>query len=48
MAVQFDANLPGTSATCAIFYRKCLTWKCMTLRMKVTVMEYNILNGTIR
>ena len=30
------------------FYSKCITSKCLTLKMKVKVTEYNIYNGAIR
>ena len=33
-AVRVEANLLGTSATCAIFYSKCITRKCLTLKIK--------------
>ena len=46
-AMQAEANLPWTSAPCAIFYCKCISRKCLTLKILVKVMEYNIGNGSI-
>ena len=39
-AVRVEVNQPETSATCAFFYNKCMTRKCLTLKMKVNVTEY--------
>ena len=47
MPVRVETNLSGTSAVCVIFYSKCITRKCLTLKMKVKVTEYNIHNDSI-
>ena len=46
--VRVEANQPGTSATCDIFYRKCKTRKCFTVKLKVRVTDYIIHNNAIR
>ena len=45
--VRVEANLLVISAECA-FFNKCKTGKCLILKMKVKIMEYNIRNGPIR
>ena len=47
-AVRVEANLPGTSAVTAQFLSQMHNKKCLTLKMKVKVMEHNIHNGAIR
>ena len=39
--MRVEANLPETYAACA-FYSQRMTRKCLTLKMKVRVMEYNM------
>ena len=46
-AGRVEANLPGTSAACAIFNNKCITRKYLSLKMQVKVIEYNIHHGAI-
>ena len=46
--VRVEANLPKTSVACAIFYSKCITRTCLTLKIKIKVTEYNIYNSPIR
>ena len=43
-----EANQPWTSTACTFFNSQCITRKCLTLKMKVKVTEYNIRNGSIR
>ena len=45
-AVQVEANLPGIRCL-YIFFSKCMTRKCFTLKIKVMVTEYNIHNVPI-
>ena len=44
-AVRIEINLPGTSAACTFFIAKCITRKCLTLKTRIMVMDYNIRNG---
>ena len=46
--VRVTADLPGTSTAYAFLYRKCITRKCVTLKMKVKVTKYNMCNGLIQ
>ena len=46
--VCVEANLQGTSAARAIIYRKCITRKCLILKMNVKVMECTSCSGPIR
>ena len=43
--VRVEENLQRRSAACAIFYSKCITTKCLTLKFKVT--ECNFRSGSI-
>ena len=45
-AARVEANLPGTSVACAICYEG-LTIKCLTLKIKVKVIEYKIRNDPV-
>ena len=45
--VRVEANLPGAVSSLHIFYKQCLTRKCLILKMKKKVMDYNIRNSPI-
>ena len=46
--MQDKANLPGTFAACAFFVKQMYKKKCLMLKMKVNVTEYNIHHGANR
>ena len=46
--VRVKANLLGTHLLTAHLYSQCITRKCLTLQIKVKIMEYRIRNVCIR